>query len=309
MRRLILQSLAAGVLVTAASAASAQVPAGDPPPAAQAATAAAPPQAPAATAADDDDLEPQATQPDFTIVNLPTTLRLPQHKLAFRVAHRFTRSLNQGSFRDSLSDAFGLDSGARIGLELRFSPVRGAQVGVFRSNDKTIDFFGEYNLLQQGGGIPISLSAIGAVEGTSNFKGEYSPSLGVSIGRSLGEVAAIYVVPMWINHTNLVPGDLVHPNNTVLIGLGARVQLVRHLYLAAEVSPRASGFKGAFGSVPNQAEGKTAASFALEKQVGGHVFQINFSNAFALTPANLARGAAPGKTNWYLGFNISRKFY
>jgi hypothetical protein len=50
------------------------------------------------------------------------------------------------------------------------------------------------------------------------------------------------------------------------------------------------------------------ASFALEKRAGGHMFQLNFSNGFGTTMSQLARG---GFTNddWYLGFNISRKFF
>ena len=87
----------------------------------------------------DDDTEIQPVQPDFWVINQPTTMRLPKYALAFRVTHRFTRSLNQDSFRRSLSDAFGLDSGAMIGLELRFAPFRGAQVGVYRTKSIKIN--------------------------------------------------------------------------------------------------------------------------------------------------------------------------
>jgi hypothetical protein len=84
------------------------------------------------------------------------------------------------------------------------------------------------------------------------------------------------------------------------------------LYLVGEAWPRVSGYKGGHsGHVghEDEGEGKILASFAIEKQVGGHVFQINLSNAWATTPANIARGAALGPTDWYLGFQISRKFY
>src|SRR5687767_6048663 len=37
-------------------------------------------------------------EPDFTLVALPTTLRLPAGRWGFRVAHRFTRALGRGSF-------------------------------------------------------------------------------------------------------------------------------------------------------------------------------------------------------------------
>src|SRR5688572_19048779 len=59
-------------------------------------------------------------QPDFNLAALPTTLRMPVGKWAFRVTHRFTRPLGQGDFGDLVSDAFGFDGGAQIGLELRF---------------------------------------------------------------------------------------------------------------------------------------------------------------------------------------------
>jgi hypothetical protein len=49
-------------------------------------------------------------------------------------------------------------------------------------------------------------------------------------------------------------------------------------------------------------------SFAIEKRLGGHVFQLNFSNSFGTTMGQIARGGF-NNDNWYLGFNISRKFY
>jgi hypothetical protein len=284
------------------------VPAGGVDPGASAAT----PQAAVQASDDDPDLSPTPGFPDFYLVNLPTTLRLPSHKLAFRVTHRFTRPLNQGSFHDSLSDFFGLDSGAQIGLELRFAPMRGTQVGIYRTNDKTIDFFGSYNLVRANGRSPISISANAAVEGTTNFKDSYSPSLGATVTAALGHRLAVSVVPTWVNNTNPLPKDLVDHNSTSYVGVGARLRLSKRTYFVAEVSPRLSGFKGGNADLQNTskyAEGKLLAAFGIEGQVGGHVFQVNFSNAFASTPAGIARGAAAGKTNWYLGFNISRKFY
>src|SRR5437899_4627033 len=58
-------------------------------------------------------------EPDFTIISLPTSLRLPEFKSAFRVTHRFARPL-KGDFGALAADLFGLDSGAQIGLEYRF---------------------------------------------------------------------------------------------------------------------------------------------------------------------------------------------
>jgi len=42
--------------------------------------------------------------------------------------------------------------------------------------------------------------------------------------------------------------------------------------------------------------------------VGGHAFQLNFSNALGTTPARVARGAQ-GAGGWFVGFNLRRKFH
>ena len=72
-----------------------------------------------------DDSVLNRSQPDFTLINLPTGLRLPQWKSAFRVTHRFTRPLGEGDFGNLAADFFGLDSGAVIGLEFRMGIVPG----------------------------------------------------------------------------------------------------------------------------------------------------------------------------------------
>lgn len=243
-----------------------------------------------------------ASQTDFTLVALPTSLRVPVHKSAFRVTHRFTRPLGQGDFGDLASDFFGLDSGAQIGLEYRYGLVRGGQIGIHRTNDRTIEFFSEYSLLEQGQRWPVGLAAYASVDGTNNFRNSYSPALGAVVSRELGRHGAVYVEPMWINNSNPLPGDLVDHNDTFLIGVGGRFRVRPTVYVVVEMSPRVAGFK----------PGTHQGSVAIEKRVGGHSFQLNFSNGFGTTMGQIARGgpkAPNGDTDWYMGFNISRKFF
>jgi hypothetical protein len=97
-----------------------------------------------------DDAVLKPAEPDFTLVSLPTSLRLPTFKSAFRVTHRFTRPLNCDTCRDSLAgDGFGIDNGAVIGLEYRFGIAANTEIGVYRTNDKTVELFGQYGLLRQ----------------------------------------------------------------------------------------------------------------------------------------------------------------
>jgi hypothetical protein len=253
--------------------------------------------APAAPAAPDDpDRDFNRAQPDFVVINLPTTLRVPKFKSAFRVTHRFGRPLGQGSFGNLAEDLFGLDSGAQIGLEYRFGLMRGLQVGLNRTSDRTIEFFTQYSVMQQAGH-GVGLGVIASIDGTNNFKDSYTPTIGVAVSRELGRFGAVYVEPMYVNNSNLLPSELVDDNDTFMVGLGARIKVRPTLYLVGEFIPRS-------GNTP----GVNHGTFGLEKVVGGHTFQLNFSDGFGTTMGQLSRGGT-AKDNWYLGFNISRKFF
>lgn len=245
-----------------------------------------------------DDLELDPAEPDFTVVDLPTTLRLPRHKLAFRVTHRFARPLGQGDFGDLAGDLFGFDGGAQIGLGLRFGLLRGTQLAVYRTSDRTIELSLQQGVLRQGGS-PVGLSVIASVEGLDNFKEELSPRFGLVVSRKLGQRGALYADPAWVGNTNLrFPGE---DDSTLVLGLGARVGLGAGVSLVGELSPRLAGFKGG----PN---GAPLATFGIEKRVGGHSFQINFSNDLGTTAAQIARGRE-SSNDWHIGFNITRKFF
>jgi len=244
-----------------------------------------------------DDKAVNPSQPDFTVIGLPTTLRIPRFRSSFRVTHRFTRPLGRGDFGDLVSDFFGFDSGAQIGLEYRFGITAGTQIGIHRTSDRTIEFFLQRQVFQQGGRSPVGVDALASAEGTNNFRDSYSPSLGAVISRTLGRHGAVYVEPIWVNNTNPLPSEVVDHNDTFILGLAGRVRIRSTVYAAAEVVPR-------FGFKPNT----TYASFAIEKRAGGHLFQINFSNGIGTTLAQIARGGVTSDT-WYIGFNISRKFF
>jgi hypothetical protein len=265
-----------------------------------ASAAAQDPAAPATTTkqepASDRAVDP--SQPDFTLIALPTTLRMPKFASAFRITHRFTRPLGNGDFGDLLGDAFGLDGGAQIGLEYRFGILSGTQIGVHRTNDKTIAFFAQHQLLRQGEGKPVGIDLLGAIDGADNFSEHFSPAIGAVISRTLGKHGALYAQPIWINNTNALPSELIDDNDTLIIGLGTRLRVRPTVYVLFEAAPRVAG----------NDPGKTQIGFGIEKRAGGHAFQLNFSNGLATTLAPIARGGLDYDT-WYLGFNISRKFF
>lgn len=253
---------------------------------------------PVAAQEDDDAAVIPPAQPDFTLISLPTRLRVPLHESAFRVTHRFLRPIGQGDFGDLLEDGFGIDASAQIGLEFRYGLFPNTQIGIHRTSDKTIEFFTEHDLFRQRDSVPIGLAVWGSIDGTNNFKDSYSPALGGIVSRLVGPYAAFYVQPIWVNNSNPDPSELVDDNDTFILGLSARLRVRPTVYVIGEWVPRLTGYE----------PGVDHGSFAIEKRIGGHVFQVNFSNSFGTTMGQIARGGF-NNDNWYLGFNISRKFY
>jgi hypothetical protein len=129
--------------------------------------------------------------------------------------------------------------------------------------------------VDKGAGTPVDISALATIDGTNNFRDSYSPALGAIISSTVGDVAALYVEPIWVNNTNTLPMD---DNDTFMIGLGARIRVRPTVYIVGEFAPRAAGYK----------PGVNHGSIAIEKRAGGHSFQLNFSNAFGTTMAQIA---------------------
>lgn len=276
--------LSLALLLIASPAALAQEPAAQTP-------------APAAQPAPDPDKRPSIAQPDYSVITMPTTLRLAKGSSAFRLTHRFGRSLGAGSVGSLFEDLFGLDSGAQVGFEYRYGLVGGWQAGVNRTSNRTIQLFTQYQLLRQDRGRPVTVDAFLSMDGTNNFRDSYSPTVSAVISRTMGNRGAIYVQPAWVNNSNPLPSAQIGHNDTVMLGLGTRLRVGRTVYVVAEVLPRLQGYD----------PGTTQGSFGIEKRAGGHLFQLNFSNGFGTLPSQVARGGT-GSKDWYLGFNLTRKF-
>jgi hypothetical protein len=245
--------------------------------------------------ADDDDSMPVLAEPDFRVLNLPSTLRLPRYGSNFQLTHRFNGNLRRDSLGGNAGNLFGLDQGAAVGFEYRFGIARHLQAAVYRTAvDKVFQFYTKYDAVRQGDSLPVSLSALVSVEGADNFQERYSPALGLVVSRMAGDRLAVYATPIWVHNTAAL---LNIDRDTFFVGIGGRVRVSSTVYVVAEVAPRASGYS------PD----KPAYGFGVEKRAGGHLFQINFNNGQGTTFGQLARGGFPNSL--YLGFNLARKFF
>jgi Membrane bound beta barrel domain (DUF5777) len=258
--------------------------------------------------ADDDPAALDPLEPDFSLVSLPTTLRLPKHGGDFHLSHRFNLNLVcSDSESDCLSTRvgglFGLDSGANIGLEFRFGIMRNLQAVVQRTSlSQTIQLSLQYDAWHENADHPLSISGIAAIEGDHNLgantpdtqETRYSPSLGLIVSRKVAGRLIAYLEPFWIHNT---AGEGLPTRDTGMIGVGGRLRLSSTVNLVGEVAPRVSGL----------ALRDPQFGFAIEKRVGGHVFSLTFTNNPGTTFRQISSGGNPDTLN--LGFNLSRKFY
>jgi len=244
-------------------------------------------------APDDRVLDP--AEPDFVLVNLPTTLRLPARGGNFHLSHRFNENIRQDSFGDQVSSLFGLDEGANIALEFRYGIVRSLQAAVRRTNlSRTIQLSTKYDAWHQHGSMPVSISALFSVEGDDNFRQHYAPAVGVVVSRTVAKRFAAYATPVFVANTSV--GGALH-RNTAFIGIGGSARVLSTTYVMGEVSPRIAGL----------AISDPAYALSLEKRVGRHIFALTVANGAQSTFRQLSHGGVPH--GLYLGFNLGRKFF
>jgi hypothetical protein len=258
-----------------------------------------------------EDLDINEVVPDFALTALPTTLRMPAGKFAFRMTHRFARPIagtcpDEGPRPDGcggigafVENFFGFDSASKVGLEVRYGVMPGTQVVLHRTNDRAIQIQAQSQLLRQSDTRPLTLDLIGAIEGRNNFREDHTLSVGTVLAHRIAGRGAVYLQPLLLFNSNPVPDAATDDNHTVMLGLGGRMRLGQtKMYLVAEAAPRLAGFK----------PGVDHLSFGFEHRSGGHMFQLNVSNSFGSTLRQVALGG-PGNGDWFLGFNLSRRFF
>lgn len=270
--------------------------------------------------AQDANAVPPDPQIELNLVNLPTTRSLARHRSYTRVTHRFARDLGIGDFGDLAADFFSLDNGAVLGLEYRFGLTSAIQAGVHRNTlSKTLQLFGRWDAGRQGAGMPVGLSGFASLEGLDNLQEGRQPGAGAVVSFTRGQALALYASPTFVSGTrkadllgagahdhDFVPladvpvhvdetDEHANHDDTVFVGVGGRLRLLRTVFLAGEISPRLTGY----------APGDAGWGLSVEKWTGGHTLALTLTNFYGTTPGQIARGGADAL---YLGFNITRKF-
>jgi hypothetical protein len=227
--------------------------------------------------------------------------------LDFRIMHRF------GSIETGLYEVFGLDQ-ATIRLGFDYGITDRLTVGLGRSSlNKEFDGFLKYRLLWQSEGkknIPLSIILVsGMTMNTLKWsdpdrKNYFSSRLGyyhqIIFGRKFSDAFTLQMSPILV-HRNLVEKNS-DKHDILAVELGARLKLSKRFALTADY----------FYVLPDQLRDDATNPLFLgfDIETGGHVFQLNFTNA----PAMNERAFITDNTgSWtkgdiHFGFNISRVF-
>jgi hypothetical protein len=222
----------------------------------------------------------------------------------FIIAHRF------GTIDGGIYDLYGLDNASmRIGLE--YALTDRLYLGLGRSSfEKTYDGFIKYRLIRQSTGknsIPFSATWLSSVaiktlknpEVDLSFTDKLANTHQLLIASKLNNNISIQLVPTWV-HRNLIQEEDIN-NDVFALGVGGRIKLTQRMALCAE-------YYYQFQQL-NEAT-KNALAIGVDIETGGHVFQLQFTNATSMIP----KGFVSETTNNFFdgkihfGFNISRTF-
>jgi hypothetical protein len=225
-------------------------------------------------------------------------------ELDFIISHRFGR-LNSGVYT-----LFGLDeSNVRLGLE--YGVNNRLNIGIGRNSfEKVYDGFIKYKLLRQGDGpgmAPLSLVAFSGLalktlrsplDLTVNNRMTYTWQL--LLARKFSERLSLQLMPSLL-HRNLVATEL-EENDLLALGAGGRFKLSKRVALNFEYYYQFNQMSTA----PNH----NALAVGFDIETGGHVFQLQLTNARDMQEAGFISQTNGNffEGDIHFGFNISRVF-
>lgn len=249
---------------------------------------------------------------DTRVINSHSVETVPNRKLDFRIGHRF------GNINSGWSSLYGLENATDVLFGFEYGLSDKLTIGVGRTKGSgllraLVSPSFKYRFVHQAdGGAPISFTLMGVstistarssgVEGTlSNFdKFAHRVSYTVQgmIARKFSDRFSLQIMPGY-THRNQV--DFDDTNDIFTVGAATRFQINKVFGIIADITvplaDRPEGYYTPFG-------------IGLEIETGGHIFQVNFTNATGI----IENDYIPYTTNQWaegefrLGFTISRIF-
>lgn len=239
------------------------------------------------------------------LINGHTVETRDRNNLDFIISHRFGR-LNGGAY-----EFFGLDqSNVRLGLD--YGLTDNINLGIGRSSfEKTFDGYFKYAFVHQTSGkrnVPVSATLLSSIsiktlrqrefeELTFSQKIAYTHQ--VLIARKFSSAFSMQVMPTLIHFNAIEPSD--ERNDVFAAGIGGRIKLNKRVSLNAE-------YYYQFQRKDPLSKNVIAIGFDIE--TGGHVFQLQLTNAQAMIEKGFLAETTGDFFNGdiHFGFNISRTF-
>ena len=253
---------------------------------------------------------------DTRVINSHTVETVQHRKLDFRIGHRF------GIVKTGWSNLYGLETATDVMFSFEYGVSDDLTIGINRTKgagrlSALLNGVLKYKILQQktDNSMPVSLTllavpTISTMEKSTiptalNFFEKTSHRMAytaqVLIARKFSERFSFQVMPSY-THRNIVPSE--DTNGIFAVGAAARIQLNKVFGIIADLTlpvtddrPATENFYAPMG-------------IGLEMETGGHIFQVNFTNAQGISENDYIPYT---QSNWgdgefRLGFTISRLF-
>ena len=247
---------------------------------------------------------------DTRIINTHSVETIQARKLDMRIGHRF------GDLKGGWQSFYGLESAQDILIGFDYGITDDLNVGLHRTKgagplNRLLSTTLKYRALKQSNEVPISLTGYGVWSTSTMEKDETNEFVlnnfqqfshrfifagQVLIARKFSDRFSLQVFPSYV-HRNIVGFE--QSNGTFSFGAATRFQINKVMGIIADAT------------VPlGTNDTKAAIGLGLEIDTGGHVFQINFTNARGIMETDYIPNtqATWGNGEIRLGFTISRVF-
>ena len=264
---------------------------------------------------------------DTRVVNVHSVETLPKGKLDVRISHRFGDLLGDNGGWPTF---YGLEQAEDVAIGAEYGFSDNFSFGVYRAKGagstpqgqaslrQLLNGVGKLRLLHQreDGGFPFSLTVVGTASLSTSTKIEGNDNLirsfprfahrmafngSAVLARKFGDRFSLQLIP-GVTHRNLVP--FAGENTILSLGAAARLQVSKVLALVAD-------FTQPFSSTIQNDEGYASPlGVGFEFDTGGHVFQLNFTNARGLFETDYIPYTTSqwSEGEFRIGFTISRWF-
>lgn len=256
---------------------------------------------------------------DTRVINSHSVETLQKRKLDVRISHRFG---DIGGNNGGWETFYGLENATDILIGADYGVTDNLMVGFYRTKGagplrQLLNGTLKYRLIRQGKetGAPITLTLVNttsfstakktnAPDVLTNFTKtahRFSYNFQVLLARQFSERFSLQLAPSY-THRNLVTAT--DENGLFSLGIATRIQVTKVIGIIADAT-------FPFSDLRNSDNGYyPPIGIGLEFDTGGHIFQLNFTNATGLMDTDYIPNTRSswGDGEFRLGFTISRMF-